>query len=152
MTTTVNIPQRGIRPVGFGEVSVGREMIRVAQEGQKKLGVLLGQWEMILTFFKHGLEIPLCITPDNKDLKEQHRFILTGAMSLGELLLAETKATDDAEIKNIGYSKAFINANIRYLRDTYQAWYVERDSSEVEQTFKQICDASDSTSPKGAGA
>jgi hypothetical protein len=150
--TNIPFPQREICPPGFGEGSVGREMIRVAQEGQKKLSVLLGQWEMIITFFKHGVEIPLCINPQNESIREQHRLILTGAMSLGELLLTESKNVSESELASIGYSKQFLNANIRYLRDTYNQWYIDRDAAEVEHSYNIICNASENAAPAGVGA
>jgi hypothetical protein len=127
-------------------------MIRVAQEGQKAIAVLFGQWEMIITFFKHGLEIPLCINPDNEMLREQHRLSLTAIMSMGELLLARTKNLKDDEIEAFGYSRSFLSSNVRYLRDTYQQWYVERDSNEVEAAYQKICDALTRTAPANSGA
>jgi len=130
---------REVRPTGFGAQSVGRELVRVAQEGHKQLSVALGQWEMLIAYFKHGLEIPLCLDPLNTSLREQHRTILTAAMSLGEVL--NGSGLKDEQLRSLGYSREFVAANLRYLRDTYQTWYVEKDKDSVEADFLAICNA-----------
>jgi hypothetical protein len=140
MNTTLTVPRREIRPPGFGDFSVGQELLRVAQQdGQKQLSVLLAQWEMIVTFFKHGLEIPLCINQGDASLKEQHRVILAGAIAIGEVASVQSKG---ANLNEIGYNGDFVSANLRYLHDTYRQWYVERDSESVKATYRKICDAS----------
>jgi hypothetical protein len=150
--TTFEARPRSVKP-GLFDVSVGREMMRVAQEGgQKSLSAFLGQWEMIITFFKHGLEIPLCINQSNETLRDHHRLLLTGIMGMGEMLLEKTKVVPDKQLEELGYSREFIKANVRYLRDTYQQWYADRDAQETEAAYLKICDALSRPAPANSSA
>lgn len=144
MNATLSTAPRETRPPEFVGALVGQELLRVAQDGKKQVSVLLAQWEMIIAFFKHGLEIPLCINENESRLKQQHRVILAGAIAMGELLHDQTK---DLDVEKSGYSNDFVSSNLRYLHDTYRQWYVERDSEYVEAAFKKICDACTKTSP-----
>lgn len=150
--TAFQAPTRDIRPREVPDAGVGQQLIRIAQEGNKQWSVLMGKWEMLITFFKHGMEIPLCLDPSNISLRENHKYLLLGAMGVGEVLARQTKNVPEKELKSIGYSHAFLKANIRYLHDTYQQWYVERDTAAVEAAFRKICDGPNKTTARNPRA
>lgn len=117
--------QREVSPLGYDPAALGERLIRVTQEGNKQFAVMLGQWEMFITYFKHCLEIPLCISKDRpEDLRNAHRTSLVAGMALGEILAGKVQGHP---LESLGYADTFIASNLRYLRDTYQQWYGDRD-------------------------
>lgn len=130
---------RGMVPAGFN-VDLSEHLVRVAQDGKPKLGMLLSKWEMLMVYFKHGLEIPLCLNPDDEAQRTDHRTCLTAVMAMGERIQVMSSSMDDGALENLGYSHGFVASNLRYLRETYEQWYVRRDPEVVEGVWKGLLD------------
>jgi hypothetical protein len=73
-------------------------------------------------------------------------------MSIGEILTIQTKDVPEKDLQAFGYTHSFVKANLRYLRDTYQQWYVERSQESVESAYHKICDALSKTPARSSGA
>lgn len=135
------LPRRETAPVGFNRPQTGNRLLQVAQHDGKGLPVMLGQWEIVVTFFKNELEVPRCLNPEDVDLAKQHRVVLVGAMSLGEIVSDRASAEPDFNAEALGYPKNFIESNLEWLRGTYRQWYVERDQKQVDSDFLAVSNA-----------
>ena len=103
---------------------------------------MIAQWEVLISVFKHGVEIPSLLELPDAPTKTQHRTALTSLLNVGEAIWGLTnEGEDEAIIDEAGYDKGFISANLEYLRSKYQQWYADRDEAVVDQNQKIIWDA-----------
>ena len=93
----------------------------------------IAQFETILIFFRHQMEIPHLLSKKESEIRiAQHRAILTSVLSLGEALIAQGKSVPvKCDLKRL-------TANVRYLREKYEDWYVDYDKEQAGEDFARI--------------
>ena len=109
-------------------------------DAQRKNRQLLGhiaQWFLVLKMFKE-LELHFLKSKERKQNEPRHRALLTGIMGFGEILLAESTDILDKDFALISSSRESLAANVRYLRDKYEQWFVEVDEQELDRVWPEL--------------
>ena len=99
---------------------------------QRVLGIV-AQWFLVLGMFKE-LERHYTQSKNRKLSESKHRALLSSMMALGDILLSESESLSDQDFKATGYTRESLTANVRYLREKYEQWFVEVE----EQTMKRV--------------
>jgi hypothetical protein len=95
----------------------------------------IAQFETILIFYKHGVELPHLINESADEARDaQHKSILSSLMSLGLMLLSQCKTHNLKSQCDFGR----LQANVRYLQEKYEDWFVEYDKDQAKEDFRKI--------------
>jgi hypothetical protein len=139
--TTLEFPPS--RLAGTASTLMFERAVQTTEKHRAKNRVVLmvAQWEVLISVFKHAVEIPSLLELDEAPTKTQHRTILTSLLNIGEIIWGHTNEGQDPTIIEAGYDEDFISANLNYLRAKYQQWYADRDDAAIEQNQKIIWDA-----------
>lgn len=108
---------------------------------QSRLDAFVAQWDVLLTMYRHTVEMPRLLAIEGALDENQHRAVLTNLLGMAEAIWIQAKDVDDQLLSQTGYDKKFIKANLEYLRDKYEAWFCPVDSAQVESDFRTISDA-----------
>jgi len=111
-------------------------------ESQHKNKHVLGQiaqWFLVLKMYKE-LEIGFLKSKNRKSVASQHKAILTMIMGLGQWLLNESQNISDKDFELISCSRESLAANVRYLNEKFEQWFVEIDPLEIERVWGKITD------------
>lgn len=104
---------------------------------QNRIAPLIGQWEVLITIFKHGCELPFLLGQSDAD-SSQHRTLLTGLLAMGENIWVQIKDAPSEILAQTGYEKSFVESNIEYLRGKYIDWYAPKDNERINQDWETL--------------
>lgn len=125
--------------VSPGEIAAVEAALRHLETQSKNRWVLaqLAQWFLVLKMYK-GIEISFAKSKDRKQNETRHRAILSLLMGMGEMLLGESAGASDKDLSLIGTSREMLAANVRYLREKYEQWYVDIDKQEMDRVLPKL--------------
>lgn len=78
---------------------------------------------------------------DRKQNESKHRGLLTGMMGFGDILLSESEGISEKDFALINSSRSALEANVRYLREKYEQWYVPIDQHEMDRVWAKLIPA-----------
>lgn len=107
---------------------------------EQRLLAQIPQWFLVIKLFK-DIEISYTCLPDRSKLAPKYRAALTAIMSLGDNICAALEDRPDLDLSHIDTSREIVNANIRYLREKYEQWFVCPDEAWLEQAEAAIKNA-----------
>jgi len=109
-------------------------------DAQRKNRQVLGhiaQWFLVLKMYKE-VERNFTRLKDRKQNEAKHRAMLTTLMGFGEILLTESEEIPSKDFDLICSSRESLVANVRYLRDKYEQWFVEIDENEMNRVWPKL--------------
>jgi hypothetical protein len=99
-------------------------------------------WFFILGMFKQAESQYLCLDDAERQvLEDKHRSVLTRLMGIGESIWSAVKCNPEFNLSISGYSRDDFSANLQYLRDRYQMWYVPVDQEVYDLVSSAIANA-----------
>jgi hypothetical protein len=106
---------------------------------ERALLKMVVEWFFVLRMVKE-VERSFLQTRNRETLQAKHRAILGGMMGFGEILAAETEGLAETELKGTGYSRESLVANVRYLREKYEQWFVPLDPQTANRVWGKLLD------------
>jgi hypothetical protein len=102
----------------------------------------IAQWFLVLKMYKH-LEIGFQKASNRTSVSSQHRAVLSVLMGVGEWYLNQSANIPSDAFDLISYSRDALAANVRYLREKYEQWFVEINEQEINRVWSKLLQASD---------
>jgi hypothetical protein len=99
----------------------------------------VAQWFLVLKMYKH-LEVGFQKAVNRAAVASQHRAVLSALMGIGEWFLNESTAIPPETFALISYSREALAANIKYLHEKYEQWFVEIDELEMKRVMEKLTD------------
>jgi hypothetical protein len=106
----------------------------------------IAQWFLILKMYKH-LEVSFQKSTNRDSIASKHRAVLCALMGFGEWFWNESDSIPPGAFALISYSRESLAANLRYLREKYEQWFVEIDDEELTRVWSKLTDESDHVLP-----
>ncbi len=125
--------------VSAGEIAAVEAALRHLDAERKNRQVLghIAQWFLVLKMYKE-LEVHFLKSRTSKSNETKHRALLTGMMGFGEILLGESEEIPQKDFALICSSRESLAANVRYLREKYEQWFVEIDEQEMNRVWPKL--------------
>jgi hypothetical protein len=96
--------------------------------------------------YKH-LEVSFQKSTKRISIASQHRAVLCALMGFGEWFLNESDSIPVEAFALISYSRESLAANIKYLHEKYEQWFVEIDEQEINRVWAKLTDERDHVLP-----
>jgi hypothetical protein len=104
---------------------------------EQRLLAQIPQWFLVIRLFK-DIEISYTCLADRSALEPKYRAALTSIMALGDNIVAALADRPELDLSPIDTSREIVAANLRYLRDKYEQWFVAHDEAWLEAVSAEI--------------
>ena len=125
-----------VSPAEIAAVEAALRHLDAERKNRQVLGHI-AQWFLVLKMYKE-LEVHFTTAKDRARNESKHRALLTGLMGFGEILLSESKEIPPKDFGLICSSHESLAANVRYLREKYEQWFVEIDDHEMNRVWPKL--------------
>ncbi len=134
-------PGEEVSPSEIAAVEAALRHLDTQQQHRNRRLILsqIAQWFLVLKMYKE-LEVNYAKAKDRKRVEDKHRALLSTLMGFGSFLVIESESIPDNELDLISTSKDSLKANVRYLREKYEQWFVEVDQNEIDRVWGKLMD------------
>jgi hypothetical protein len=127
-----------VSPAEIGAVEAALRHLESQHKTKHVLGQV-AQWFLVQRMYK-DLEVSFARSKNRKTVAAQHKALLAMMMGLGQYLLNESQAISESEFALISSSRESLAANVRYLQEKYEQWFVEIDVHEMKRVWGKLSD------------
>lgn len=140
-TTTTEVKSSRFEHIA-GELLAVEAALRkiIPADLEQRLLAQIPQWFLVIKLFK-DIEISYTCLTNRSQLEPKYRAALTAIMSLGDNICAALADRPELDLTPIDTSREIVDANIRYLRDKYEQWFVCPDEAWLEQAEAAVMNA-----------